>query len=106
MKNREIKPFMVTREQIENYQFTKAQIKAYKALIKSTERCKKLKLTLLAKQDNLMAYPDRFMDNWMNDVGGSYKSKKGLQIPHLSGARISDSGADDTEYILDEYIKD
>lgn len=105
MGKREIKPFMVTKEQIEDYQFTKKQQAAYKALIKATERCEKAKLTLIGKQDYLYAYPSKFMDNWMNDTGGSDKSKKQLKIPHLSGSRISDCGADDTEFFKDEYVK-
>ncbi len=102
---REIKPFMVTVEQIKDYTFTKAQVNAYESLKKATERCKKVGLTLLAKNDGINAYPNKFMDNWMNDVGGSYESEKRVEIPHLCGAKISDSGADDPEYIKDKYIK-
>lgn len=105
MAKREIKPFMVTEEQINNYLFTKAQTTAYRALIKATTMCEKANLTLIAKQDNLFAYPNKFMDNWMNDTGFSVESNKRLKVPLLSGARISDSGADDTEFIKDKYIK-
>lgn len=102
---REIKPFIVTEQQIEDYLFTKAQIKAYEQLKKCIERCKKVGLSLYGKQDGLTAYPSKFMDNWMNDAGGSFESEKRVSIPNLSGAMISDSGADDTEFIKDKYIK-
>lgn len=100
---RELKPFKVTKEQIDDYQFTKKQIKAYNALIKATERCKKVGLSLLSQQHDLIAIPSKFYMNQMTDthIGVS----KRIEVPNLSGAYVSDSGADDTEYIMDKYIK-
>ena len=102
---REINTFIVTKEYIEYYSFTKKQILAYKQLSKYAEKCSKLGLTLLAKQDSVYAYPSKFFKNWMNDCGGSIESNLRIEIPHLCGVKISDSGADDTEYIKDKFIK-
>lgn len=38
-------------------------------------------------------------------VSGQGEQNKNVKCPRLTGARISDSGADDTEYIKDKYIK-
>lgn len=106
MAQREIKPFKVTKEQIENYQFTKKQIKAYNALIKATERCKESGLTLLAKQFQLIAYPSKFYLNDMMIQMGEGNTTKNILCPSLNTCKINDSGADDTEYIDDKHIKD
>ena len=105
MGQREMKPFMVSKGEIEDYQFTKAQIKAYDALIKASKRCEKAGLSLLAKQDSLYAYPTKFYMNNMMTTSGEAPTLKFIKVPKLMGADICDSGADDTEFIPDKYIK-
>jgi len=101
---REIKPFKVSEEAIDEYQFTKKQIKAYEALEKAVKRCKDSGLSLFGKQWNLIAIPSKFHMNDM--ITNDYKeSRKRIIAPTLEGAALSDSGADDTEYIKDEFIK-
>lgn len=100
---REIKPFNVTVEQIDDYQFTQKQIKAYEALKKAAKRCQESGLTLLAKQSVLNAYPSKFYLNDMMELAG-YKTEKRIDAPALTGCNINDSGADDMEYIMDKYI--
>lgn len=102
---RELKPTMLTREQIEDYQFTKKQIAAYKALEKAVERCEKSGISLFGKQWHLVGLPSKFYMNHMTTLD-HWKAIKRIEVPMLSGAKLSDSGADDTDYILDKYIKD
>jgi hypothetical protein len=104
MTQREIKPFKVTEEQIEEYQFTKKQISAYEALKKAQQRCVDSGLTLLSLQTSLIAIPRKFYMNDMTTVN-HYEAEKGIEVPSLTGAEVSDSGADDTEYIKDKWIK-
>ncbi len=100
---RELKTFKVTEEEIDNYQFTKKQISAYNSLKKATERCEKYGLSLLSQQFSLVAIPSKFYMNHMTSTS-DVTTKKRIEVPVLSGAKVSDSGADDTEYILDEFI--
>lgn len=106
MGQREAKPFMVTEEQIENYQFTKKQIAAYNSLKKAQERCVKSGLSLFGKQWSLIAYPTKFYKNdMMAQSSENGANSYSILCPCLSGVSLSDSGADDTEYIKDKYIK-
>lgn len=104
MAQREIKPFKVTEQQIENYQFTKKQIAAYAALKKAQERCKKSGLSLMVQQFNLVALPTKYYMNDMTTVDFR-EATKGILVPVLCGVGLSDSGADDSEYMKDTCIK-
>jgi hypothetical protein len=105
MEKKSREPFSVTREQIDDYQFTKRQIAAYNALVRATERCKASGLCLLSKQDSLVAVP---RDMYMSHMTGTYdhNTDRRVEVPTLTGAYVTDSGADDTQYILDRYVKD
>lgn len=94
----------MTREQIEDYEFTEKQLAAYNNLKKAVKLCENSGLSLYGKQWNLVAYPKEFTKNQMigNDTGIS----KQIEYPILEGIPISDSGADDTMYILDKFIED
>ncbi len=100
---REYKPVKVTKEQIEDYQFTKKQIAAYNSLKKAVARCYDSGLCLFGKQDSLTALPAKFYNNDMTTVD-QYEHKKGVVCPYLREINISDSGADDTDFIKDAYI--
>lgn len=103
---REVKPTVHPKEYYENYEFTKAQKAAYNSLDKAIKRCKNNGLSLLAKQFQLIAYPSVFYMNDMTVIIGEYGyDKTQIEAPNLNYARISDSGADDVEYIKDIYIK-
>lgn len=90
-------------EEIENYTFTKAQKTAYNSLIKACERCKKVGLTLDARQTCLNAYPNELYNLATTDWHERDRYK--VEVPLLDGAYISDAGADDTFYINDNHIK-
>lgn len=95
----------LTREQIEDYQFTKKQVKAYESLKKAVTRCEKSGLSLFGKQWSLIAMPTKFYMNHMTTLEHREATKR-IEVPHLSGANLADSGADDTDYIMDKYIVD
>ena len=71
------------------------QIKAFKQLVKSFEKCKKLGLVIYAKQYHLAVYTKEADDY-------AEKTNKSLlcigdygTIPYLSAKVLADSGADD-----------
>lgn len=51
MAKRIIEPFMVSKEDIDDYLFTHEQKLAYAQLVKAAAKCEKVGLTLIAKQD-------------------------------------------------------
>ncbi len=104
MKKREAIPFKVTQKSIEEFQFTQKQKSAYESLKKAQKRCVKEGLSLLAKQDSLIAVPSKFYANDMLDTINK-GTLKNILSPKLSGVFISDSSADDDEYFKDKWIK-
>lgn len=102
---REYKPFMVSREQIEDYEFTKKQKAAYAALTRAAKRCQDSGLSLLAKQSQIWGIPSKFYMNDMVIVSGEGQSDKHVECPMMNECQINDSGADDGEFIKDKYIK-
>ncbi len=94
----------ITKEQVDDYQFTKKQIAAYESLKKAVKRCENAGLSLYGRQWSLVAYPQKFTKNHM--ISNHRGISKRVECPSLEGASIDDSGADDTMYILDEFIKD
>ena len=81
------------------------QIKAFKQLVSSFEKCKKLGLVIYAKQYRLTAYTKE-ADDYAEETNksllciGHYGT-----IPHLSAEVLADSGADDYACYVTEKDK-
>lgn len=94
---------MWTREQIDKYEFTKAQKAAYKQLVKYCKKCRELGLILDARQSKLNAYPEKMYDAGTIDFS-EYENFY-TPLPVLEGASIVDAGSDESYYINDKFIK-
>lgn len=80
------------------------QIKAFKQLVNSFKKCKKLGLVIYAKQYDLVAYTKE-ADEYAEEFGFEKAlTGDGGVIPYISAKVLTDSGADD--YALYRTIED
>lgn len=80
------------------------QIKAFKELIKSFNKCKKLGLVIYAKQHHITAYT-READAYAEEFGFEEAlNGNGGIIPYIDACVLADAGADD--YALYRTLED
>lgn len=93
----------ITVDEVEDYTFNEKQQEAYAALKKAIAKCEAAGLYLLGKSDALNAYPKEF--KMMVNVRDGITSVSEIRCPYLSGAKITDCGADDYEFFENKFIE-
>lgn len=83
--------------------FTKKQIKLCEEISEKLKELRKSGCSVLGKGDRLEVYLSKELrySNLVN-YGKSYTNE--YPIPHLDAGDINDSGADDTEFFIDECL--
>lgn len=89
----------------ETGKFTKNQEKLCSEIAERIRKLRKSGCTVIAKQDTLCVYLNKEIkySNLLN-LGKSYSNRR--PIPWLDAGSINDSGADDTEFFIDECLDD
>lgn len=80
-------------------EFTDEQIKLAKQIATRIKKLHKSGCAIVAKQDYLVAYISEEYENSTCDYNTGYP------LQSLDLGRISDSGADDMDFLLSEYVE-
>ena len=87
----------------ETGRFTENQIKLCKEISDRLRRLRKSGCSVIAKQDRLSVFKsDEIQFSNLINPFKSYSND--YPIPHLNAGYINDSGADDTEFFIDEVL--
>lgn len=86
-------------------QFTMRQIELAAKISQYISALRRSGCDVIAKQDCLQVYKSKEIEHsHLINPGKQYSYDH--PIPYLNAGRINDSGADDTEYFIDDYLTD